>query len=478
MFSQISVQIISFGVTIVLARLLQPEDFGIVALSAVFVGCVGLFGGLGMGSAIIQRQNINDDYLSTSFWVSIVAGIGIALVLIAISPFAAKFYDKDIIKYIIMVSSIGFLLGSFTSIHTTILTKRLEFNKLAFIAITTQVISGITSISIAVMGFGVWSLVFGGLVAQALLIPIVWYMVKWRPRFLFIKKCFKDLFGFSSNLLAFNLFNYFARNFDNLIIGKILGAQALGYYSMAYSMMMKPLQHISWAIGRVLFPAFSGIQDDKARVRSAYIKVIRSISLITFPMMIGLMIVAREFILTCYGTKWEPVIIPLQLLCIVGALQSTGTTVGTIFNSQGRSDLTLKWGLFASTIYIIAFLVGIRWGLIGLIIAYISVGIPMWPLSHYFANRLISLNMGTFFKALFPATACSILMAVVLFVFKYFNDLILHLNIPITLITSIVLGAVSYTIFALTLFKIPEVEEAKGFIKQKLAVLSIQVNNE
>ncbi|MEA3458393.1 MAG: hypothetical protein U9R21_06915, partial [Candidatus Thermoplasmatota archaeon] len=111
--------------------------------------------------------------------------------------------------------------------------------------------------------------------------------------------------------------------------------------------------------------------------------------------------------------------------------------------------------------------VGIRWGLIGLIIAYISVGIPMWPLSHYFANRLISLNMGIFFKALFPATACSILMAVVLFAFKYLNDLILHLNIPITLITSVVLGAVFYTIFALTLFKIPEVEEAKEFIKQK-----------
>lgn len=477
MLSQVIVQIISFGVTIFLARTLQPEDFGIVALSAIFVGFVGMFSGLGMGAAIIQRQNINDDYLSTSFWVGIFAGIAIALILVIISPMAANFYDKSTLKYIVIVSSIGFLLGPFTSIHTTILTKRFEFKKLAFIAIAARVISAITSISIALMGFGVWSLVLGGLVSQALLIPIVWHMVKWKPRFIFIKKYFKDLFGFSSNLLAFDLFNYFSRNFDNIIIGKLLGASVLGYYSMAYSLMMKPLRQISWTIGRVLFPAFSDIQDDKKRVRSAYIKVIRSISLITFPMMIGLMIVAKEFILTCYGIKWEPVVVPLQLLCINGALQSIGTTVGTVFNSQGRPDINLKWGIFASTVYIIAFWVGIKvGGLIGLVIAYVSVGILMWPLIHYIANRLISLNMRNFFNALLPATVCSVLMAVVLLLFKLINDFFLHLNVLVTLVTSIVLGAVFYTIFVLTLFKIPEVKEALGFMKQKFAVSAVRRN--
>jgi len=468
-FSQVSVQIISIGVTIVLARLLQPEDFGIVALSGVFVGFVGLFGGLGMGSAIIQRQNINDDYLSTSFGVSIFTGIGIAFVLTIISPFAAKFYDKDIVKYIIMVSSIGFLLGPFTSIHTTILTKRLEFNKLAFIAITTQIIAGITSISVALMGFGVWSLVLGGLVAQALIIPIIWHIVKWRPRLIFIKQCFKDLFGFSSNLLASNLFSYFARNFDNLIIGKILGAQALGYYSIAYNLMMKPLEHISWAVGRVLFPTFSIIQADKERVRLAYLKIIRSISLITFPMMMGLMMVSKEFVLIFYGAKWEPVIIPLQLLCLVGALHSIGTTVGTIFNSQGRADLQLKIGLFNSTIYVIAFLVGIKWGLLGLIIGYISATIPLLFSTQYFANRLISLKMRTFLKALLPATICTLLMVTVVSMFSYLNGLVLHLTMIITLITSIALGIASYTVFGLTVFKIPEVEDVKIFVKQKFA---------
>lgn len=467
--SQISVQILSLGVTVVLARLLNPDDFGIVALSDVFLGFAYLFADLGMGAAIIQRQKIDDDYLSTSFWVSIVTGTGIALIFCAAAPFIAAFYGREVLKYIVVASSVGFLLGSLTSVHTALLTKRLEFNKLALISITSRVISGIGSIALATLGFGVWSLVFGLLIARVFLIPVIWSIVTWRPRLIFRKKSFYDMFGFSSNLLAFNFFNYFARNFDNLIIGKVLGAQILGYYSMAYSAMLKPLQYISWSVGNVLFPALSSMQDDKERVRSVYLRVVRSISLLTFPMMFGLMVVSKEFVLTFYGVKWAPVILPLQLLCVIGAIQSIGATAGTIFVSQGRSDLQLKWGVFASIVYITAFLIGVRWGLIGLILLYMAAGISLWPLSHYFANKLIGLGMTRFFQTMISATTASLLMVVTLLSVKYMNTYLVGLNIHIMLAILVVLGMVSYIVYLRILFTVPEIEELKGFMQRKIS---------
>jgi len=466
-FSQICDQGLSLVVTIILARILYPSDFGIVALSVVFVGLMELFQNLGMGSAIIQKKNIGDDYLSTSFWTGIFTGICIAVILIIISPFAANFYKKEILKYIIIVSSAGFLVGPFTSIHITILTKKLDFRKIAFIKISTKVISGIISVCLALSGSGIWSLVLGSLVAQTLMTPIIWHIVKWRPSLIFSRKCFKDLFSFSSNILAFDFFNYFARNFDNLIIGKILGAKSLGYYSIAYNLMLKPLQHISWAITRVLFPAFSSIQDEKERVRDIYIKVIRSISLITFPMMGGLMVVSNEIILTFYGPNWAPVIILVQLLCIVGAMQSIGTTVGTIFTSQGRPDLLLKTGLVSSVIDVLAFIIGIRWSLNGLIIGYIIATVFTSILCQYFANKLISLKLLSFFRALAPAALCTLFMISGLMLFKYLNIKVLQMNIVMTLILSIVLGIIFYIILLFSVFKIPEVEEVMKWLKVK-----------
>ena len=467
MFVQVTNQLLSIGVLIILARLLNPEDFGTVALSDVFFGFAYLFADLGMGPAIIQKQKIDDNDLSTSFWVSVATGLGIALILCAVSPLIAAFYDKEILKYVVMLSSTAFLLGSFSSIHRTLLTKKLEFNKIALINITSKVISSIASVGVALLGFGVWSLVLGGVVAQAFVIPLAWYMERWRPRFHFDKKSFAEMFNFSFNLLAFNFFNYFARNFDNLIIGRVLGAEILGYYSLAYNVMLKPLQYISWSVGNVLFPALSSLQENKERIRSAYTKVVRSISLLTFPMMFGLITVSREFILTFYGDKWEAAILPLQLLCVVGAMQSIGTTVGIIFNSQGRSDLQLKWGVFASIVYVIAFLIGVNFGLVPLILLYMGACSVLWPLSHYFANRLIGLEMTAFFKTMIPATAASILMvlSVVLLKSLYFQTMRIPLFWNMSLL--VLIGMISYAGF-IQLFKVPEVEELKRFLNGRI----------
>ena len=464
-FYQVTNQVLSIGVMIVLARLLNPEDFGTVALSDVFVVFAYLFADLGMGPAIIQRKEIDDSYLSTSFWVSLITGFGLTLLLCAASPFVASFYNRGILKSIIIVSSTTFIFGAFTSVHRTILTRKLEFNKIAYINITSRVISAMASVGIAFLGLGVWSLVLGAIISQILVTPLIWHLEKWRPRLLFSKKCFMDMFGFSSYLLAFNFFNYFFRNSDSLIIGRVLGVEILGYYSLAYGLMLKPLQYVSWSVGNVLFPAFSRLQEDIERVRLAYIRVVRSISLLTFPMMLGLIVVSREFVLTFYGAKWAPVVIPLQLLSIIGAIQSIGTTVGILFNSQGKSDLQLKWGVFASTTYVAAFFIGIHWGLIGLILMYMGVCFIIWPVSHYISNQIIGLDMKTFFRSMFPATTASISMFTTLILLKYIFLRTLHLESYFLLMVLVPVGVVLYATFLQIFFKVPEVEELKNFLR-------------
>ncbi len=465
-FSNISSNAVSFAVTVVLARLLTPEDFGIVAISAVFIGVVTLFQDLGMGSAIIQRRNIDDDYLATSFSVSLISGIAIAVVLGAASPFVAYFYGKDILKYILLFSTIGFLLSPFTTIHTTLLTKELEFRKLALVNILSQVVSGVISVALALLGYGVWSLVVGKVVSQPLLMPLIWKLVKWRPRLKLVKKCFNDLFGFGSNLLGFNIIHYISRNSDNLIIGKYLGAQALGYYSVAFNLMLKPLPLISWSIGKVLFPVFSTMQDDLERTRRLYLKVIRTISLITFPMMAGLIMVADEFILTAYGAQWAPAALPLKLLCVVGILQSVGTTGGVIYISQGRPDLNFKIGALSSALAVASFIIGIRWGLIGLIIGYAIVSFPIFFLSQHFANRLIGLTMPEFLRSLAPATVCSLIMTAALFTVRYANLASFHMKIGTALLVFVLTGVVSY--IASTVFlRVSEVGEVIKLVKDR-----------
>lgn len=466
--ANVSSQAISFAVTVVLARLLAPDDFGVVAISSVFTGVVTLFQDVGMGAALIQRKDIDDDYLSTSFSVSLLAGVALALMLAAASPAIAWFYGEPVLRDILLVSAIGFVLSPFTSIHTSILSKRLEFKKVSLITLGTHGASGAVSVALALAGYGVWSMVLGKIISQPLLVPFVWWAARWRPRARIVMRCFRDLFGFSSHLLAFNLMNFLARNLDNLIIGKFLGAQALGYYSVAYNLMLKPLQLISWSVGKVLFPVFSSIQDDHEQTRAVYLKIVRSISLLTFPMMTGLLMVAEEFVLSVYGATWRPAILPLQLLCVVGAIQSIGTTGGVIFNSQGRSDLTLKIGFVSASIIIAGFIIGIRWGLLGLITAYIAASVPVFFLGQFFVNRLIGLKMGQLLSALAPAAACSGLMVAVLTGLRYLNGASLGLDVAAALVVLVAAGAASYIVFASRVLRVPEVNEAIAFVRRRL----------
>lgn len=441
---QIIRQVMSVGVTAVLARMLSPNDYGLVALSSIFIGFLSMFGDLSIGSALIQKNNLEDHEISTSFWICVFTGLTLAIILCAIAPFAAQYYDQPLLSYIIIISALSFVITPIYSTHKILLTKKLQFNKMAQLNILLAGFAAVASLILAISGYGVWSLVLGDLIATIMLIPIVWHFEKWRPKFIFDRACFKSLFSFSSYLLSSNVLFYFARNFDNLIVGKYLGANVLGIYSMAYKLMMKPLQQISWSVTTVLFPAFSTIQDDIGRIRSGYLKVIKGIALITFPMMFGLMIVSREFILVMVGPKWEGVIQPLQVLCLVGAIQSVGTTFGSIFISLGRADLQFKTGVVNSVGHIIGFIICIRWGLMGLVKGYLVTSTIFFCSTCYVMMRLINLPLKHFVTSMNMSVVNTIIMVLALMGFRHLDTNFMKLNIYLNLTISILLGVLVY----------------------------------
>ena len=440
--SQFSTQLYQFIVMIILARVLFPEDFGVIGMAVIFTGLVQTINELGLSAAIIQKKNINDNHLSTSFWISLGLGIFLFITTVVISSYIADFFKNELVGPVVSVLSIGFILGSFGVVHRSLLQKNIEFKKIAVTEISSSVMSGTVSIILALFGFGVWSLVFGTILSNFTRVVLLWKVCTWRPSMMFDLTSFKELFSFGAHVMGSQFLNYFDSNVDYLLIGKFLSATALGHYTLAYQLSTFPLTRISSIITSVAFPTFSIIQDDNDRLRYAYLKLNKYISTITFPLLAGMIMVAPDFIPIVFGEKWAPMIMPLQILCVAGALKSVGTTVGSILLSKGRSDIQFKWNVFTAILLPVAILLGIKHGITGVAIAITIVSFLLFLIIQSVANNLINLNFFDYFKALYPATTGSIIVIISLLIYHKLS-IYNHLDI-FWLISSIILGVLMY----------------------------------
>lgn len=408
--SQVANQGFTFAVTILLARILGPKVYGLVGMLAVFTGFAAIFGDLGFGAAIIQRKTLDPEHLNAAFWANAVVGMLMTGIMSAVAPLVARFYNEPLLASLTAVISLRFLLDSLCVVQAGLLNRKMEFRKLAVIQIGSGVAAGATALAIALSGGGPWSLVFQTTGGATFSMVLLWLIGGWRPERSFRWGACKSLLGFSGYLLSFNLVNYWSRTLDQLLIGRFCGAAPLGIYSRAYSLMMLPLQQISGVAGKVMLPAFSSIQDDTTRVRHAYLKAISAISLITFPMMIGLFVVSKHFVLGVLGDSWAAVIPLLRLFCWVGLVQSVETTLGCIFLSQGKTGQHFALGCFVAVIFAISFSIGVKWGAFGVawsyLIGYSIVWYPCWAIP----GKLIGLPVTVMIRALVPTFFCALAM--------------------------------------------------------------------
>jgi O-antigen/teichoic acid export membrane protein len=463
--AQVFRQLLQFATSVVLARLLSPQEFGLIGMIVVFTGFASLFTDLGLGAAIVQKLDLEERHLSSAFWVSIAVGLLLTGLTVAVAPLMARFYDEPDLEPFTRVIAFNFLVGSVNVVQNALLLKNMDFRLLFQIEIVATGLAGLAAIGMAFMGFGVWSLVVQSLLITAISVGMMWWLSAWRPTMAVDIRALKELLGFSSNLLGFNVLNYWVRNLDNFLIGKFIGPSGLGIYTRAYSLMLLPITQVTSVVSRVMFPALSAIQKDVERVRHAYLRSTQAIALVTFPMMIGLLVVAEPFVLVVYGEMWSEVIPILRVFCLIGMGQSIGTTVGWIYTSQGRADLMLKWGIFSAVVYAISFIIGLRWGVMGVAVAYgISGYVILWYPAWAIPGRLINLRFKEMLINLRGPFYCAVAMGIGVWAVRY----ALPSNWPqwLFLVTQVPSGVLIYGVLV-HFFRIPAYVEIQEVLFQR-----------
>lgn len=429
---------INFVVGIILARILTPEEFGLIAMITIFIAISQSFINSGFPSALIRKQNCTQLDYSTVFFFNLVAGIVFYFLLFFSAHAISNFFNKPQLEDILKVLGLLLIIESLTMIQRTILTKRVDFKLQARISVISSIGSGIIAIFMAYKGFGVWSLVVLQLSRQAINSFLLWLWNHWRPQLIFSMESFKELFGFGSKLLVSGLIDTTFRNIYYLVIGKFFSAQDLGFYTRAQAFSNLPAQNLNSIIGRVSYPILAEMQDDIPRLRLNYQKLIRSTMFITFTLMLGMAAVAKPMVLTLIGEKWLPSVVYLQMLCFVGMLYPLHALNLNMLQVQGRSDLFLKLEVIKKVLAIPTIVIGIFWGIKIMIAGMIVNTIIAYYLNSYWSGRLIGYSFWQQVKDILPSFFLALFMAGIVFLIGEF----IPFSAVWKLIIQIVIGAV------------------------------------
>jgi len=370
--------------TFILARLLTPEDYGLVAMVGSFIIFASLFKDIGLSVATVQYEKINHEQISSLFWINVAISVGLALVLCAISPVIAYFYSEDRLVLVTMVSSVSFIFSGLTIQHQALLRRKMMFPTLAGIE-TISMFTGIfISLIIGYLTRSYWALVASELICGCLTCLLVWHFVDWRPGRMKITQEVRKMLKFGWELTGFNVVNYFARNADNVLIGYFNGAGALGLYNKAYNLLLLPITQINGPISSVAIPLLSRLQNDPKKYAEAYYRALNVIAYLTMPLMGLLIVMADEVILILLGEQWKEVAVIFRVLALTGLIQPLGNTVGWVYTSLGQTDRFFRFGMISSPIMVLSFVVGIQWGAIGVAACYaVVVYLLAWPMFWY-----------------------------------------------------------------------------------------------
>lgn len=405
-------QLVQFVLAIAMARLLLPADFGLLGMLSVFVGFAGLFTDGGFSSALVQKQDLQERHVHSIFWFNVAIGSVLTLLMCVCAPTLARFYHAPKLEFLARGLSPTFILSSCAVVPVALMQKRMQFDVLARVSLIALLISGLTGITAAWLRFGVWSLVLQSLTYSAATACLSWLAGRWRPRLQFDIQALRELWRYTSGLTGYQIINYWARNADNLCVGRAFGSQALGLYSRAYYLMLLPVQQITFVVTSVMFPALSSIQDDHARVRSIYLRATSVVALLAMPMMMGLMTTAPLFVLVFLGPRWTELAPLLQILAIAGMVQSVCSMTGVIFTSQGRTDWMFWWGVFGGGFFIAAIMLGAWLGSPrSIAMCYAGASVLLFYPCFAVPGRLIGLKVSAVLPVIAAPLASSLLMA-------------------------------------------------------------------
>lgn len=390
---QFSMQVINFGVQIILARLLMPEVFGLVAMLTVFVSIGQTLMDGGMTSSLIRTKNPDQLDYSTVFLTNLMVSIAIYLIIFLAAPAIASFYDQEILKNLLRVYALTFVIRSLVAVHTAKLTKEMNFKTQMKLQVPSTIVGGVVGVSMALGGFGVWSLVWLSL-SQAIVFTIQnWIFIRWRPSIVFNKRRFKYHLNFGYKLTLSGLLDTIYNNAYRIVIGKFFSPSSVGFFNQAETMRLFPVEQISIVMDKVTYPLFSNIKSD-IQLKSAYRSTMQLALFVVTPIMLILILVATDFFVFVFGEKWLPSVPYFQILAIASIVRPISSYNLNLLKVKGRSDLFLKLEVVKKIIGIAVIAIALPFGIMALVVSLTVISYFFTAINMFFSGKLINYSIG------------------------------------------------------------------------------------
>lgn len=357
-------------ISIVLAHLLLPHDFGLAGLAIVFSGIPGQLIDVGLGAALVRRKSITEEDRSTVFWVTVTVGTALTVVGVAISPLIAAFFSNPQVMPLFAVLSLTFLFSSLGQTQTALLTREMSFRSLELRNIAATIFGAVAALFFALGGLGAWAIIAQLVFTSAGSTLMLWTVSPWRPKMVFSRERFRTLGSFGVKTLGMRMLGWVNLNVDNLLVGRFLGSTPLGIYAIAYNVMALPSQNLVSPLRDVLYAAFARLHDEPRRLGAAWLRINNLAGSVLVAAFFGLAAVAPDFVVAILGRRWDAAIPVLQLLSVGGAAQSLQAFNGQVYQALGRPGLFLRFLCFATAVMVTAFGIGLVWGIVGVAGSY------------------------------------------------------------------------------------------------------------
>jgi O-antigen/teichoic acid export membrane protein len=441
--------VLNFVVTLILARLLAPADFGLVAIANVVITALKTYGNMGLSQSLIFRKGNTPASSSTGFYLILASKVLLFAVVFVFAPWMANFFDDQRIVPILRVLDVIILVSAFSEVPTALLTKELLFKKRFIAEILALACYATLAISMAAFGWGVWSLVIADTVQEIVYVPLIWWASGWRPTLKFDWSIAKEILNYGKDIVSASILSYAFLNIDNTFVGKLLGAEALGLYAFAFALGTLPVTFVTRLTNQVTFPVYVKLNEQTERISKGYLRAMDIVTLFALPANLGLLATAPLLIPILYSEKWIGCVVPLQILTFYGIARAIGNIPTAILRAIGKQDVIPKLLLaYFITTLVLLWPVTHFGGVIGVSVVMsiiIGGGTIIWVLV---ANRYLGITFGQFVKSVYPQTIASVAMLIGVLIF-----LSLVGKSVFDLVASVAFGIVTYAILILWLGK-------------------------
>ncbi len=402
----------------ILARLLTPEAFGLVALANVFLAFMRLFLEQGFGQAIIQRQDLEPEHLNTAFWINLTIGSVVALIGFSVSGLVANAFDQPALTPILQCFSVLFVISALGQVQQSILERKFEYKTIAARWLVATFAGGAAGITMAFLGYGVWSLVAQQIVYEVLGTLTLWLCSDWRPGLSVSVRHFRDLFGVGMHIMGFNYLSFFNTKANDFLVGYFFSPAALGYYSVAYRVLNVMTQLLVKTSRDVALPTFSRLQDDPERFRRAFYTATQLTSAIAMPTFLGMAVLSPELVRVLFGEQWLPSVPLMQVLALMGILRSITFFKGSVFIAMGKPAWWFWLSALNAVLNLTGFAIAYRWGIFAVASAAVIRSYLVFPIGQWAISKLIKEGLGKYLRVFISPLMSALIMAAAILAVK------------------------------------------------------------